>query len=270
MEKRFTRNLAVFVALSAGAVAVSGRAYAQAPEVDGSSLARTIACDGADAAVNGNDNRIAFTGSCHGLAINGDGNRVQIALAPNARVAVAGHGNHVLYSSSGPGSEPNVALNGADNDVTASDHPPTGALVGVLPPAPPGPPTLTLPPPDAPGATGSGAIVLSADDASQTIDCAGRDVLIHGSNGNFRLLGGCRSISVQGQNDTIQAQLQPGARVLIGGPTVTLHYTLTTDGPPPVISDSAPGTTVTQVRHIDGGGTLSVPAGTPVVIAQPR
>ncbi len=252
------------------AVAGAGRAHAQAPEVDGSSLVQTIPCEGQDASVNGSENRIAFTGSCRGLAVNGDGNQVQIALAPDARVTVSGHGNHVLYSAAGPEMEPLVALNGADNDVTANDQPPSGALVGAMPAVPPTPPPLTLPPVIGPSGAPSGAIVLAADDASQTVDCTGRDVLIHGSDGNFRLLGGCRSISVQGQNDTIQAQLQPGARVMIGGPTVTLHYTLIANGPPPIISDSARGTTVTQVEHIDGGATLTVPSGTPVVVARPR
>ena len=78
--------------------------------------------------------------------------------------------------------------------------------------------------------------MLDGEAENLEADCGGRDVLIHGSRGHYRLRGGCRSVLVQGSANRIEAELQPGGRIGIGGDGVTLAYTLTRDGAPVQIS----------------------------------
>ena len=98
----------------------------------------------------------------------------------------------------------------------------------------PEPPLLPL----AGTATREAALVLDRANPG-SIDCAGRDVLIHEDGGRYRLVRGCRTVSVQGRDVSIDAELQPGARIAIGGAGVMLRYVLVAPGPPPVISVTA-------------------------------
>jgi len=99
-----------------------------------------------------------------------------------------------------------------------------------LPEAPPAPPALVPP------GRGPGTLMLRGDGVTDALDCTGRNVLIEGNGDRYTLRGGCRSVTVQGHGNTVQAELQPGGRVAIGGDGDTLHYTLTQPGPPPLIS----------------------------------
>lgn len=95
------------------------------------------------------------------------------------------------------------------------------------------PPPPALPRPAVPD---SGTILLSGDGQDRDADCAGRNVMIEGSDGRFLLRGGCRSVTVIGHDDTIAAELGPGARIAIGGDGVMLRYTQLEPGPPPIVS----------------------------------
>ena len=102
---------------------------------------------------------------------------------------------------------------------------------------PPIPDSAPSPAVIAPPATAdAGTLNLRGDGQHRDADCTGRNVLIDGSDGRFMLRGGCRSVTVRGDGDTIRAELAPGARIGIGGDGVTLHYTLTGVGPPPIVS----------------------------------
>ena len=92
--------------------------------------------------------------------------------------------------------------------------------------------------------------MLQGDHDNAEVACAGRDVLILGSDSHYRLSGGCRSVFVQGRADTIAAELRPGARVSVGGTDVRLEYTLTGPGPAPALS-------------VTGTGSQATPAGAP-------
>lgn len=256
-----TRGCAL-AAVALAALLASAPAWADAA-VNGSRRTEMLDCDGADAVVNGDANRLVFHGYCRSLHINGTGNAVEIDLIPGGSVNVAGDGNHVLYTPVEPG--PVVATQGNDNLVGAgSGGLATAALAPPIPDAPP--PPVAIPPAEvSPAAT----LVLDGEGQSRDITCAGQNVLIRGSAGRFVLRGGCRSVTVQGRADSIQAELQPGAHVAIGGDAVTLNYTLTSNGPPPVVSVSGANSGVTQTSSTSGPVVVSQPGGTTVIGTTP-
>lgn len=214
--------LACLLALAAAAPGAAPQVARADALLNGSHRTEMLDCLGADALVNGDGNQLKFHGNCRSLRVNGGGNAVEVELAPGGRLDVSGDGNRIEYTTTGP--EPSVSAQGSGNRIAAA-----GAGFGVaMPDAAPAPAALE----PAPVAT----VVLDGDDQDRDIDCAARNVLIHGSGGRFTLRGGCRAVSVQGRANRIRAELVPGARVSIGGDAVTLDYTLTSDGPPPVVA----------------------------------
>jgi hypothetical protein len=105
--------------------------------------------------------------------------------------------------------------------------------------------------PIAPAAQAAGAIVLDGDMQTAEVDCARRDVLIHGDGGTYRLLNGCRSVSVQGRANRIDAELAPGARVSIGGADVDLSYVVSAPGAPPTLSVTGTNSRAVAVPRLD-------------------
>lgn len=77
---------------------------------------------------------------------------------------------------------------------------------------------------------------LRGDDLQLDADCAARDVLIEGSRGSFRLHGGCRSVTLRGDLAVVQAELQPGGRVLIEGGGNLVAYALIRPGAVPTVT----------------------------------
>jgi formylmethanofuran dehydrogenase subunit C len=92
-----------------------------------------------------------------------------------------------------------------------------------------------------------GTLTLTGDAQNRELMCTGRNVLIEGSGGRFMLHGGCRSVTVHGDANTIEAEMLPGGRVAISGDAVTLRYTPMAAGPPIVVSVSGAGSTATEV-----------------------
>jgi hypothetical protein len=253
-------QMALFGALTLTALLATNPSWADA-SVDGSRRTEMLDCVGADAVVNGDSNRLVFHGNCHSLRINGAGNVVQIDLTPGGQVSVVGDGNHVLYTPIVPG--PLIASQGNGNQVAQGDAS-SLAMTPALPDAPPAPPpTMTLTPaPVDPAAT----LVLDGEGQNRDITCTGQNVLIRGSDGRFVLRGGCHSLTVRGRADTIQAELEPGARVAIGGDAVTMNYTLTSDGPPPRVTVTGANSQATYVTRTPGPTVVTTQPGTTTVI----
>lgn len=209
-----------------GALVVLAPALAHADAVvNGSGLTEMLACAGAPAVVNGDRNQLTFSGTCRSLHVAGSANRITIDLAPGATVTVTGGDNDVRYTPVVP--TPVVTAEGTANHVAAG----SGA-----------------PPPLPAVAEGTGdTLLLRGDGQTRDADCAGRDALIEGSNDHVTLRGGCRSVTVRGRNDTIEAALVPGAPVRIGGDGVTLHYHMTRPGAPPTVTVTGGGSHALQV-----------------------
>jgi hypothetical protein len=227
-------------------------AYAQ-PVVNGGGRTEMLDCAGGDAQVNGDANRLVFHGDCRNLRVNGASNIVEIDLTPGGSIVVAGAGNQVLYTPIEPG--PSVSEQGVGNVVQAGTHgAASAALAPEVPPAPLPPPTMTPPPPP-----GAGTLILTGNGVLQEANCAGRNVVIQGSGGRYTLRGGCRSVTVDGSRMAIEAELEPGARIAIGGDAVTLNYVLTAPGTAALVSVSGAGSQATHIEHF-GETTATVPA----------
>jgi hypothetical protein len=230
-------------------VALAGLAHGARADViiNASGQTQTVACDGGAAVLAGNGNRVSFHGPCGSLRVKGAGNTVDINLMPGGQVTVSGDGNHVRYTPIVPG--PLVDLLGSANQVVASEN--------VPPPPPRANPAATL--------------VLDGDGQNRDQFCGGQNVVIHGSFGHFVLRGGCLSVRVEGRQDTIQAQLRPAAPVQIGGDSVVLNYTLTSNGPPPVVSLQGANARVSEVTHGSTSAVVVRPGSTTTTIigAQP-
>ena len=96
-------------------------------------------------------------------------------------------------------------------------------------------------------AQGLGPLIVEGNAQSRTLDCAGRDVVVRGDRNQLAFTGGCRSLEVQGNTSEIQAELAPGARVVLRGDTLDLRWALLGDGPPPRISTEGRQVRVEQV-----------------------
>lgn len=175
-------------------------------------------CGGSDAKIEGNHNTIVLAGSCRGLRLNGVANHVTIDLHDGAAVRIEGSANQVIYRVKM--GAPSVVALGPDNAVRADSVAPPVPVSLPTPPSQPAPPIVApasqAPPLVAP-ASQAGALELAGDDQYRSAVCTGRDVIIHGLRSAYVLRGGCRSITVQGDLVTIQAEVVPGTRIAIDG-----------------------------------------------------
>jgi len=220
-----------------------------------------LSCGGGDALIEGNHNAIVLTGPCRGLLLKGVANTVAIALVAGASVRVEGSENRITFDVAG-GAAPVVQILGPNNSVDPGPMPPAPP-----PPAPapkPAEATQVLAPPavkppraePAAGPATLGTLDLRGDDQQRDETCAGRAVVIEGNRSAYVLRGGCLSVSVQGDLDTVQAELRPGASVHVTGHGTTVSWAVPARGKAPVSAVHGDGN---RVQHIDTIGGQPAP-----------
>ena len=189
--------------------------------------AQTIApfCAGRDVRIEGNHNEIRLGGLCRSLLLKGVANTVFLDLRAGAQIRIEGASNHVTYRAAGTAS---VEALGPDVTVTA-----------VLPPA-----------------SGAGpGLALDGSDDALAADCTDRDVTIRGDRSLYLLRGGCRSVTVQGNLVTVQAELRPGAAIVIAGHGSRVGWALNGKGRPPAATIHG---MASRVERLDAVGGLPV------------
>lgn len=201
---------------------ISAPALAQSSSTRGDGQVISINCGGGEVLIEGSRNTATVRGGCRTLILNGDANRVAVELAPSAQVRVEGQGNRVTWTLARPGPPPAVSVSGQDSLVV----PASGA------------------------ARASDPLALRGDDLQLQTDCAGRDALIEGLRSNLRLLGGCRSVTIRGELAVVQAELQPGSRVLIEGGGNLVAYALTRQGAAPTVTIRGEGSRARRVTRL--------------------
>ena len=189
-------------------------------------------CAGADAQLVANASRVSIAGSCRTLGVFGSGNTVLVDLQPGAVVQITGDRNRVAYRPAS--GAPTVTVTGHDDVV----QPATTAELAELPLA--------------------GPLVIPAGALSGSFGCGGRDVVIHASYSRYELLGGCRSVTVDGTSTTVVAELVPGAALAVGAAGVAINYALVADGPPPSVRVTARGERATHLQR-NGDSMLQLP-----------
>lgn len=187
---------------------VSTPALAQPAALRGDGQVASMDCGGGEVLLEGSRSTVTLRGSCRALVLRGDDNRVMIELALSARVRVEGQGNRVRWTLARGGPPPVVSISGRDSLVAPASE----------------------------TAHSPGQLAMRGDDLQLQAGCAGRDVLVEGLRSNLRLLGGCRSVTIRGELAVVQAELQPGSRVLIEGGGNLVAYALTGQGAVPTVT----------------------------------
>lgn len=187
-------------------------------------------CAGRDVQVEGNHNVVTLVGACRSLLLKGVANQVALALAPAGTIRVEGSGNRVSYRAAG---EPGVVALGEGNLVVAA------------------PPDGTEAPGQAAAVAGAG-LVLLGDDRTLAADCAGQDVAVRGARGFYLFRGGCRSVSVQGDLVTVQAEMASGATIAIAGHGSTVAWAVARQGRPPVATVRGEASRAQRIDAIGG------------------
>jgi hypothetical protein len=183
----------------------------------------TPVCTGQGVRLEGNHNVLKPFGVCGSLLIKGIANQVVLDFAANAALRVEGSGNQVAYSGSKPVT---VDLLGPDNSVLAQQ-----ALVPE-----PGP-----------------VLLLTGDDQALEADCAGRSASVQGNRALYLLRGGCKSLTIHGDLVIVQAEMQPGAPIVITGHGDRVGWVLNGAGKPPAPSVRGEAN---HIEHLDAiGGT---------------
>jgi outer membrane protein OmpA-like peptidoglycan-associated protein len=76
-------------------------------------------------------------------------------------------------------------------------------------------------------------IVFEGNGQFRTIDCAGRDAVVRGERNDLTFVGGCRSLTVEGNASRIRAALAPNARVVLRGEVLDLAWSQADAGEAP-------------------------------------
>ena len=95
-------------------------------------------------------------------------------------------------------------------------------------------------------------LALNGDDEHRLADCTGRDVAIQGLRSAYVLRGGCHSVTVTGDLDTVQAEISPGARIVIDGVGTMVAWALAGPGDGPVERVHGNGSRVRRTDRIGG------------------
>ncbi len=98
----------------------------------------------------------------------------------------------------------------------------------------------------------TGPLDLPGDEQALATECAGRDVTIHGTCSLYVLRGGCRSVTVDGDLDIVQAEMAPGGRIKVDGHGITVSWAVADHGRAPVSSVHGEANLVQRTETIGG------------------
>lgn len=245
MARRLRSGTGVAVALGLACCLGGGRA--EAADILFQAEAQTLAatCTGQAVRLEGNHNTVSLTGQCASLLVKGVANAIQIGIQGGGLIHIEGSDNRVRYGASTGG--PAIEILGPNNEVVPGVPQPISPAV--LPPARPGPAGVTKPIVTAPP---TGPLQLSGDDQQRVADCAGRDVVVTGSRSTYVMRGTCNAVVVRGNLLTVQAVVQPGARITVEGRGSIVSWAVPHKGRPPAVMVRGRDSRVQRAQTIGG------------------
>lgn len=199
-------------------------------------------CQDRDVHISGDGGAYTLKGGCRSIHIDGTGNTVHAELQPQAGIA-PGHANRVYWFMSRNGAPPQVTDPGTDSQVLQEQR--LGSTVL---------PASETPPPD-------GALMLTGERPLTDADCHGRDVQITADNSRFVLHGQCRTITVAGNHDTVEAEMMAGSRIRINGDHTVVQFVLVTTGPDPIVSAEGDGSSAYRIQRLGAGSRAAASQG---------
>jgi hypothetical protein len=178
-------------------------------------------CTDRDVTISASDTSYTLHGGCRSVTVTGSHTTVHAEMQPASRISIPGPDDRVFWFLNSAGAPPTTDVTGANSQTSEQ------ARLG----------SVIAPPSAGPIATGDQPpLVLTG--ASGVVDdkCAGRDVQITGDNTVFVLHDRCRTISVTGNGDKIEAELLAGSRIKIVGDNTIVQFVLADTGTDPIVS----------------------------------
>ena len=202
---------------------------------------KIVDCKGLDVLIEGNRNVYTLNGGCNSIVLRGEGDKVRAAVAPGAHITVEGNNvtltwrvlGRVLGPVAGGGDDPVVSVNGQDSTVTREAA--AAPAVGVPMPSGGVAAAPALPAKQVAAAGVAAPIEITIDREARDLDCTGREVHISADGGLYALRGGCSAVIVHGNDDLVQAELAPGARIDLVGKNLKLAFVQMADGAAPAV-----------------------------------
>ena len=105
---------------------------------------------------------------------------------------------------------------------------------------------------------------VSQSGAAVVADCAGGDAVVKGSGNSISFRSACRSLTVNGSGNTIQAELQSGGMVTLNGTGNRVTYTPAGGAQDASVTDNGQGNTITRVAEAPTAtitGSTAAPGG---------
>lgn len=183
----------------ASSFAAASTAAGEAVTVLGNGQRQSHDCHGGNAAVDGNDNVLAFR-NCSKLAVNGSRNVIDAGAV--SALSLFGNGNKVTWAE-GPGArQAKVVDVGSNNAVIKGTGLPQYDKAGGAPAN--GDESVTLRTTSGSGVleTTAGNVLVSGDGQRSAHDCRGGTALVNG-NRNVVAFSNCRTIVINGDQNTV-------------------------------------------------------------------
>ncbi len=200
-------------------------------------LHKTIACEGRDLTLAGNEADLKLTGECGRIDVMGNSNKVsaetasklavsgnqnEVSIGTAKRIDVTGNRNHVTWESEVDGKAPKISNPGTKNTVARAsgsgtaptaaasddddegdeedDHPTT--VAGALDQA-----QAALNAAGVVGSVSDGSSMLINDvNLEKTYACDGKDIAVNGTDNKLTLTGECHHVAVNGSNNVVHIE----------------------------------------------------------------
>jgi Protein of unknown function (DUF3060) len=192
-------------------------------------------CTDRDVMIAGDGASYTLHGGCRSVSVTGAGTTVHAEMQAQGRISVPGPNDTVFWFLKTAGADPVSDVTGANSKVLQEQR--LGSVIA--------------PPSAAPMDTGGQApLMLTGGPGVVEERCAGRDAQITADNTVFVLRDRCRSISVTGNGDKVEAELLSGSRIRIVGDHSLVQFVLADTGPDPIVSVSGDQSRAYRIQRL--------------------
>jgi hypothetical protein len=192
-------------------------------------------CTDRDVTISASDTSYTLHGGCRSVTVTGTRTTVHAEMQAQSRIALPGADDRVFWFLKSPGAAPTADVTGANSQALQE------ARLG----------SVIAPPSAGPIATGDQPpLVLTGGSGVVEERCAGRDVQITGDNTTFVLRDRCRTISVAGNGDKVEAELLAGSRIQIVGDKSIVQFVLADTGADPIVSVSGDQSKAYRIQRL--------------------
>lgn len=219
----------------AAPLAGEGAPATRAPLTLASGAPAEANCTDRDVIVSSDNASYTLHGGCRSLSVLGTSTTVHAEMQPQSRISVPGPGDKVFWFLKTAGAQPVSDVTGANSQVLQEQR--LGSVIAPPSAAPMdsgGQPPLTL--------AGAPGVVEER--------CGGRDAQITADNTTFILRDHCRSVSVTGNGDKVEAELLSGSRIRIVGDHSLVQFVLVDTGPDPIVSVSGDKSAAYRIQRL--------------------